>query len=67
MADKKEVTGKTANEQRSRNKKATDQYRAKLEADKIDNVNTQAASPSDDRSLLGIVLDDRAIQLYPAF
>jgi hypothetical protein len=67
MADKKEVTGKTANVQRSRIKKATDQDGVKLEADKIDSVNTQAASPSDARSLLGIVLDDRAIQLYPAF
>ena len=64
MADKKEVTIKGANEQRSRIKNATDQEGAKSEVERIENANIQAATPSDDRSLLGIVLDDRAIPLY---
>ena len=64
MEDKIEVTIKGANEQRSQVKNSSDQEGAKLEVDRVENANTQAANPSDDRSLLGIVLDDRAIPLY---
>jgi len=55
---------KNANKQRSQTKNATDQEGAKSDVNKIEYINTHAVTPSDDRTLLGIVLDDRGIALY---